>query len=215
MEDISNDKGFRTDLTTFRKARSARDGRVFICVENISASTELWVDDDFEMIAVEVKGMNPKYTLEIIDFYRDENDDMFAIERLAARNLPTRNITKRSIISSDLNLTQLEWKSDAEKVSGFQTIVDNFVWDNGYTQVVSGLIRGDALLDIYLLCLDSPLLSCNILRGNSDHNGVLLEVECDEIWREPKVESIVPLSKKETVILGLQAFLRDEFNLWV
>jgi len=25
----------------------------FICVKNIIASTELWVDDDFEMIAVE------------------------------------------------------------------------------------------------------------------------------------------------------------------
>jgi TATA-box binding protein (TBP) (component of TFIID and TFIIIB) len=30
----------------------------FICVKNIIASTELWVDVDFEMIAVEVKGMD-------------------------------------------------------------------------------------------------------------------------------------------------------------
>ena len=85
MEDISNDKGFRTDLTTFRKARSARDGRVFICVENISASTELWVDDDFEMIAVEVKGMDSKYAWHIIGIYRAPNDDMLVLERSAAR----------------------------------------------------------------------------------------------------------------------------------
>ena len=58
----------------------------------------LWVDDDFEMIAVEVQGMDPKYTWEIIGIYRAPNEDMWAIERLAARTLPTRNLTKRSII---------------------------------------------------------------------------------------------------------------------
>ena len=47
---------------------------------------ELWVDDDFEMIAVEVKGMDAKYTCEIIGIYRAPNEDMLAIERLAARN---------------------------------------------------------------------------------------------------------------------------------
>ena len=33
-------------------------------------------------------------------------------------------------------------------MSGFQAVVNNLVWDNGYTQVVSGPTRGDALLDI-------------------------------------------------------------------
>jgi len=89
-----------------------------------------------------------------------------AIERLAACNLPTRKLTKRSIIGSYLNLTQVEWKSDAEKASGFQTIVDNLVLDNGYNQVVSGLIRGDRLLDIYLLWLKSSLFSSNMLPEN-------------------------------------------------
>jgi len=105
----------------------------------------------------------------------------------------------------------VEWKSDAEKASGFQTIVDNLVLDNGYNQVVSGLIRGDRLLDIYLLWLKSSLFSSNMLPENWDHNGVLLEVEFDEICREPKFAGIVPL---KTVILDLQAFLRNEFNLW-
>jgi hypothetical protein len=39
---------------------------VFICVKNIIACTELWVDDDFEVIAVAVKGMDGKYTWEMI-----------------------------------------------------------------------------------------------------------------------------------------------------
>jgi hypothetical protein len=70
---------------------SARGGGVFMCVKNIIASTELWVGDDFEMIAVEVKGIDPKYTWEIIDIYRAQNDDtrMLATGRLAARTLPT------------------------------------------------------------------------------------------------------------------------------
>jgi hypothetical protein len=102
------------------------------------------------MIAVEVKGKDPLYTWEIIGIYRAPNEDMLAIERLVARTLSTRNLTKRSIIGGDLNLPQADWKGDAEKANGFQACVSNLVRDNGYTQVVSAPTRGDALLDIYL-----------------------------------------------------------------
>jgi len=56
-EDISTAEVFRADFTTFRRDGSARVAGVFICVKNIIASTELWVDDDSEMIAGEVKVM--------------------------------------------------------------------------------------------------------------------------------------------------------------
>ena len=61
-EDTDNAKVFRADFTTFRRDKSAHGGSVFICVKHFIATTELWVADDFEMIAVEVKGMDPKYT---------------------------------------------------------------------------------------------------------------------------------------------------------
>jgi hypothetical protein len=185
---------------------------VFICVKNVIPCTELWVDEDFEMTAVEVKGTNPKYTWEIIGIYRAPNKDMLAIGRLAARTLPTRNLIKRSIIGGDLNLPQAVWNGDAEKAGGFQALVNKLVWDNGYSQVVSGPTRGDALLDIYLIKPESSLISSNILSGISDHNGVLLEVERDEICREPQVERTVPLYHK-TDVLGLQAFLWEKFKL--
>ena len=82
-----------------------------------------------------------------------------AIGRLAARTLLTQNLTKRRSVDGDLDLSQADWKGDAEKASGFQTFVNSLVWDNGYTQVVSGPTRGDALLDIYLLRLESSLIS--------------------------------------------------------
>jgi hypothetical protein len=65
-EDIGNAEVFRADFATFRRDKSARGGGVFICVKNPIACTELWVDEDFEMIAVEVKGMDLKHTWEII-----------------------------------------------------------------------------------------------------------------------------------------------------
>jgi len=43
--------------------------------------------------------------------------------------------------------------------------------------------------------------------------GFLLEVEWDEISREPKAEIIVSVYHK-TDVLGLQAFLREKLNLW-
>ena len=88
-EYIGNAEVFRADFTTFRRDRSARGGGGFICVKNFIAATELRVDDDFEMIAVEVKGMDPKYSREITGIYRAPNEDMLAIERLATRTLPT------------------------------------------------------------------------------------------------------------------------------
>jgi hypothetical protein len=53
---------FTADFRTFRRDRIPRLGGVFICVINIIASMELWVDGDFEMIAPEMKEMDPKYT---------------------------------------------------------------------------------------------------------------------------------------------------------
>jgi hypothetical protein len=51
------------------------------------------------------------------------------------------------------------------------------------------------------------------LPGISDQNGVLLEVELDEVCRKPKVERIVPVYHK-TDVLGMQALLRETLNPW-
>ena len=75
------------------------------------------------MIAVEVKGMDPKHTWEIVCIYRAPNEDLLAIERLAACTLHTRNLTKRSIMGGDLKLPPADWKGDAEKAIGFQAFV--------------------------------------------------------------------------------------------
>jgi hypothetical protein len=114
-ENINNAEVFRADFTTFRRDRSARGGGDFIGLKNFIASKELWVDD-FEMIAVEVKGMDRKYTWEIIRIYRTPNEDIL-VERLAARTIATPNVTKRSIIGGDLILPQASWNGDAEKAS--------------------------------------------------------------------------------------------------
>jgi hypothetical protein len=52
ISNICNAEVCRTDFTTFRRARSARGGGGgFIYVKIFIAGTELWVDDNFEMIA--------------------------------------------------------------------------------------------------------------------------------------------------------------------
>jgi len=49
---------------------------VFICVKNNIGCSELWVDDEFEITAVEVKGSDPKCTWEIVGIYRAPNEDI-------------------------------------------------------------------------------------------------------------------------------------------
>jgi hypothetical protein len=44
---------------------------------------EVWVDDDFEIIAVEVKGSDPRDTWEIVGVYRTPSEDIWVFERLA------------------------------------------------------------------------------------------------------------------------------------
>jgi ASC-1-like (ASCH) protein len=56
-EEIKNAEVFRDDYITFRRERCTR---VFICIKNYVDCRELWTDEDFEMIAVEVKGRDPK-----------------------------------------------------------------------------------------------------------------------------------------------------------
>ena len=61
-------------------------------------------DEDFEIIAVEVKGRNTKFTWQVVGMYRVPNEDMRAVEILTARTGYTRKSTERSIIGGDLNL---------------------------------------------------------------------------------------------------------------
>jgi hypothetical protein len=101
------------------------------------ACTELWVDEDYEMIAVEVKGLVPKHTSEIIGICRAPNEDMCAIEGLASHAVLTGNLTENRIKGSDLNLPQAIWNGDAGKMYGVQASINKLVCDNGSSQMVS------------------------------------------------------------------------------
>ncbi|PNF32321.1 hypothetical protein B7P43_G14016 [Cryptotermes secundus] len=124
------------------------------------------------MIAVEVKGRDPKCTWEIVGIYRAPNEDMRVIERLAARADSLGNFTKRSIIAGDLNLPYADWNGNVQWTSGGQESAN----ESGYTQVVNNSTRGDALLDVYLVRPGNLFTSCSFIQGISDHCGVLLEV---------------------------------------
>jgi hypothetical protein len=79
-EETGNTEIFWADFTTFR-----RDGQAgCICVKNNIACSELWFDNDFEIITVEVKGSDSKFVWEIVGIYRASNEDTGVIERLAA-----------------------------------------------------------------------------------------------------------------------------------
>jgi len=84
-EEINNAEVFRDDYITFRRDRCSRGGGVFICIKDYIDCRVLWTDEVFEMIAVEVKGRNPKFAWEVAGVYRAPNEDMRVIERLAAR----------------------------------------------------------------------------------------------------------------------------------
>ena len=109
---------------------------MFICVKNYINCRELWTDEEFEMIAFEVKGRDPKFTWEIVGIYGAPNEDMQVIERLAARTGYIGNSTKRSIIGVDLNLPYANWNGNAGGNIGTQALINSLVWENSYSQIV-------------------------------------------------------------------------------
>jgi hypothetical protein len=150
-EEINNAEVFRDDYITFRRDRGSRGGGVFICVKNYLDCRVLWTDEVFEMISVEVKSRNPKFTWEVVGVYRAPNEDMRAIEKLVARTGFTGNSTKRSIIGGDLNLPYVNWNGNAGGNSETQALINGLVWENSYSPVINSPTRGYALLDVYLV----------------------------------------------------------------
>jgi len=148
------------------------------------------------MLAVEVKGRNTKFTWEVIRMYRAPNEDMRAVERLAARTGYTGNCTKRSTIRGDLNFPYADWNGNKGGNNGTQALINSLVCENGYSQVTDSPTRGDALLDVYLVRPEISVTSISIVQGISDHSGVILEVDRVEIFREPQVERVVPVYNK-------------------
>ena len=103
--------------------------------------------------------------------------DMRVIERLADRIGFTGNSTKRNIIEGDLNLHYADWNGNAGGNSGTQALINSWVWENGYRQVIDDPTRGDALPDVCLVRPDSSVTSSGIVQEVSDHLAVILEVE--------------------------------------
>jgi len=78
------------------------------------------------------------------------------------------------------------------------------VRESGYTQIINSPTREDALLDVYLVCLESAFTSCSNDQGISEYCGVLLEEEWEENCREHQVERLV-LAYHKTNITGLRS----------
>ena len=69
------------------------------------------------------------------------------------------------------------------------------------------------MLDVFLVRPESSVLSRGIVQGVSDHQAVILEVEWEDMCRDPHVERVVPVYNK-TDVSGLQTFLRDKYIVW-
>jgi len=102
------------------------------------------------MTAVEVRGMGPKITWEIVGIYRAPNEYMRLLEKLVDGAGYMGRTTKRSIIGGDLNLSYANWNGHAENSRGTPVFLNRLVRENSYAQVVNSPTRG-------MLCLTFTL----------------------------------------------------------
>jgi hypothetical protein len=110
-EEINSAEVFRADCTSIRRDRHTRGGGVFICVKNCITCAEQFFGEVCEMIAVEVKCMDPKNTWEIVGVYRPPNGDLRLLEKLADWTRNMGRTMKRRIIGGKLEptLCGFEW----------------------------------------------------------------------------------------------------------
>ena len=127
-----------------------------------------WVNEVYEVIAVEVTDRDPKIAWEIVGIYSAPNEDTRLLEKLA-----DRAGYMGSIIGGDLNLPYADWNGHAEKSRGTRVFFKRLVWQNGYTQVVNSPTRGDSLPDVYHVRPESAFTSCSNVQRIGDHCGVL------------------------------------------
>jgi hypothetical protein len=95
---------------------------------------------DFEIIAVEVKDIDPEYTCEIVGIYRAPNEGIRVTARLAARTGFLGNSMRRSIIGVDLNLRIVDWKGVVDVTCVTQTFIIKTDWF-GATGTLRGLVN--------------------------------------------------------------------------
>ena len=68
-------------------------------------------------------------------------------------------------------------------------------------------------MNVHIVLPEIPFTASSILQGISDHYVVILEVEWEENWCVPQVETLVPVYRK-TDVLRLQIFLQGKFAVW-
>jgi hypothetical protein len=122
-------------------------------VKNHIVCRELWTDEGFEMLAVEIKSRKQKLTWEIVGMYRVPNENMRVLEILVARTGGTSNTAKRSIIGGYLNLPQVDLNGKAEGKNSTQALINSLVRVNGFSQVIERPTRGT----LYWTCTWSDL----------------------------------------------------------
>jgi hypothetical protein len=79
------------------------------------------------------------------------------------------------------------------EIRGTEALINNLVWENGYSQIIDSPTRADVLLDVYLDRHQSPVISSGAVQGVRDHLAVILEVEWEDTCTEPHVERVVPV----------------------
>ena len=113
-EEINDAEAFRGDYITFKRDRFSRGGGVFICPKNHIVCRQIWMDEDFEMMAVEVKSRNHKIIWVIVGLYRAPNEDTRFLERLVAHTHCTKNSAKCSINGGNRNLPHVDWNGNRD-----------------------------------------------------------------------------------------------------
>jgi len=179
----------RNEYAIFRKDRlCTKGGGVCALIKHRHAVVPIDLPEkysDLELLVLDFVEFTP--VLRVFVVYRPPHYDVKAVSyvRLLTECLNGYQSNKKNLhlIVGDLNLPYVNWNVFTGPSDDINSIILNFVIDNGYNQLVDFETRGSNLLDVLLT--DSDTLTTSLTTsppiGNSDHITIefSLSVFCD------------------------------------
>ena len=154
-------------------------------------------------------------------YYRPHISDQHSLEQLnislakvqECKNNPT------VLLAGDFNAPHIDWRSFSVKPGSSYFTVQNslidIVQDYGLSQVVMEPTRIDNILNLFFTTNPSQIKKVEIQPGLSDHDMVLIQLNCKPIILRQMPRQILLFNKSnwEAIISGLNSFYHDWLNV--
>ena len=209
------------NYTIYRKDRIDGYGGVLIAVTKDILSNSLpELDTSCEIIwcKIHLVGIKDLYACA---YYRPHVSDQHSLDQLniSLAKVQEHTTNPTLLLAGDFNAPDIDWQSLSVKSgSSYSTVQTNLIditQDYGFTQVVMEPTRLTNILDLFFTTNPSQVKKAEIQPGLSDHEMVLIQLNCKPITHRQTPRQILLFNRSnwDAITSGLNSFHHDLLNV--